>query len=228
MEERGEAVPNTLGFTIREDPERRRTPTATVALHDFDGMVRAGHVAGVVLDENTVSVIVNGQVWAKRVSLVTVSHLANIALRGAVFGEHIDVIPNRPRIGAPALRDLALQAVGDGAAVAVERPTPPVLSDAPVANIRVLFDLTWAEFARLFGITERHAHRWQSTGVPEDRRRAVDALQAVGLTVIGGLGPVGAKLWLRSGVPTGEQLVADGRIDELVARADALTDSPLT
>jgi DNA-binding transcriptional regulator YiaG len=115
-----------------------------------------------------------------------------------------------------------------GPAVEVQAPEVPEMTDKPVENIRRLFNLTYGEFARLFGITERHAHRWAGGRAPAERQRAVDALEAVGMTLVGGLGPEGAKVWLRSGEPSPEELLMSGRLDELVAAADKHRDSPFT
>ena len=122
---------------------------------------------------------------------------------------------------ARAMRDVP-------AAVAVERPAVPELIDRPAENVRRLFGLTVGQLAELFGVTERQMHRYLREGLPEGRRALADALVAVGLTVIGGLGADGARAWLHSGRPTAAQLARDGRIAELTARAEALRDSPVT
>jgi hypothetical protein len=114
------------------------------------------------------------------------------------------------------------------AAVVVERPVVPELSDQPLENVRRLFDLTAGQLADLFGVTERQMRRYLRNGLPEARRPLADALVAVGLTVIGGLGARGAQRWLFSGQPTSAQLAVDGRVDELADRAEALRDSPAT
>jgi len=111
---------------------------------------------------------------------------------------------------------------------AVSRPVVPEIGDDPMANVLALFGLTVGEFARLFRISERNAHRWRASGIPAGRRGEVDALQAIGMTVIGGFGPAGAKSWLSSGDPSGDQLVRQGRFAELAARAEAVKDSPFT
>jgi hypothetical protein len=136
--------------------------------------------------------------------------------------------PAQPRDDAALMSEMAGVIAATIPAVAVPRPRVPELGDDPVENLRRLFDLTFAELANVFGISERHAHRWQRDGVPAERRSTIDALQAIGLTVIGGLGPVGAKAWLYSGTPTGAQLVQTGRVAELAARAEAEKDSRFT
>lgn len=124
---------------------------------------------------------------------------------------------------------IAQQAIAAGAAVGVDVPSvPDVDTNEPVSAIRRLFALTWADFAGMFGISERHAHRWRRDGVPEDRRDDVNALLATGLTIIGGLGPIGARRWLAAGDPSGEELVREGSVRDLYQRAVALKDSPFT
>ena len=226
--------------------DEERLPSATVAFHAVEGMVPEGHAAGMETSEGTTSLFQHTPRWT-RMSLIEV--IASGAVAAAVAdafaaaedapeGQVISVLPaDAPPDAddgdgdedAAAMLRMARQAVeSHGATVEVPRPLVPELTDEPVENVRRLFDLTYAEFGRLFGITERHAYRWHEGNVPAARRRAVDALQAVGMTIVGGLGPQGAKLWLRSGRPTGAELLAAGRLDELIDRADEATDSPAT
>ena len=114
------------------------------------------------------------------------------------------------------------------AAVEVERPSIPELTGDSLQNTRRLFVLTVAQLADLFGVTERQMHRYLREGLPDNRRALADALTAVGLTVIGGLGASGARRWLYSGEPTAAELAQQGRIAELTERAEALRDSPAT
>lgn len=130
--------------------------------------------------------------------------------------------------GTATLADLARALVDVPAAVEVERAEVPALSDDPFVNVRRLFALTVGQLARLFGVTERQAHRYLREGLPDSRRALADALVAVGLTVVGGLGADGARAWLFSGTPSSAQLAASGRIAELRDRAEALRDSPAT
>ncbi|MGO9496649.1 MAG: MerR family transcriptional regulator [Solirubrobacteraceae bacterium] len=115
------------------------------------------------------------------------------------------------------------------AAIAVPRPEVPALGDSPLENVKTLFGLTAGELARLFGVTERQVRRYLAEGnLPRSRQRLAEALMAVGLTVIGGLGTTGAREWLYGGEPSAAELAGQGRIDELASRAYALRDSPFT
>jgi hypothetical protein len=138
--------------------------------------------------------------------------------------------PDAPADPAPAseLARVARAMTDVPAAVAVERPLVPELTDQPAENVRRLFALTVAQLADLFGVTERQMHRYLREGLPENRRALADALTAVGLTVIGGLGARGAQRWLYTGEPTAAEMAEQGRIAELSARAEALRDSPVT
>jgi hypothetical protein len=135
-----------------------------------------------------------------------------------------------PADSAPGsgLARLAREMTDVPAAVEVERPEVPDLTDDSLENTRRLFALTVAQLAELFGVTERQMHRYLREGLPDNRRALADALTAVGLTVIGGLGAHGARRWLYSGEPTAAELAQRGRIDELTTRVQALRDSPVT
>jgi hypothetical protein len=214
------------------------TGSATVALHTHEGMIREAGVVDLEMSEGTESraFAIGGIMhWIRVVQRVDIDIRADDL--GAEMGRAVVGLLDR-RLGnggdednvdeAAGMVGLARTIAAQRPAAAVERPQLPQLGDEPVENIRHLFDLTFADVGRLFGISERHAHRWHRSGVPEDRRHLVDALQAVGLTVIGGRGPAGARAWLRSGDPSGETLVQTGRIDELAARANAGRDSIFT
>jgi hypothetical protein len=129
---------------------------------------------------------------------------------------------------AGATRDLvqlARQMAATSPAVDVDLPPVPELGDDPAENVRRLFGLTVAQLADVLGVTERQVYRYREGPVPEDRRELLDALVAVGLLLIGGLGADGARQWLNSGRPSAAQLLHEGRSREVRARAEALRDS---
>jgi hypothetical protein len=127
-----------------------------------------------------------------------------------------------------AMRAAARRAVAHAAAVAVERPRVPELTGDPVEDVRALYGLTNAQLAALLGVTERQMYRMQSERVSSERRERLDALIALGLILIGGLGPDGARRWLESGDPSGSELLRQGRYAELRQRAEGLRDSIAT
>jgi hypothetical protein len=120
---------------------------------------------------------------------------------------------------------LARQMAATSPAVDVDLPPVPELGDDPAENVRHLFGLTVAQLADLLGVTERQMYRYREGPVPEDRRELLDALVAVGLLLIGGLGADGARQWLYSGRPSAAQLLHEGRSGEVRDRAEALRDS---
>jgi hypothetical protein len=113
-------------------------------------------------------------------------------------------------------------------AVAVERPEVPETTGDPLDDVRALYGLTYAHLASLLGVTERQVHRLDAERLSPERRELLDALVAVGLIIIGGLGPGGAWRWLETGSPPGIQLLHESRYAELRARAERLRDSVAT
>lgn len=126
------------------------------------------------------------------------------------------------------MRRAARRVAAQTPAVAVERPQMPALTGDPVADVRALYGLTYAQLASLLGVTERQVHRLDAERMTGARRERLDALVAVGLIVIGGLGPDGAYSWLEAGEPSGNELLRQGRYAELRARAESLRDSVAT
>ena len=113
-------------------------------------------------------------------------------------------------------------------AIEVELPVVPLMTGNLVTDVQALFALTVADVADLLAVTERHLYRLKQGGDAGSHRRTLQALRAVGLHLIGGLGPDGARSWLDAGEPPSRQLLADGKVDEVAARARELTDSLAT
>jgi hypothetical protein len=211
----------------------------TMALHERDGMPIAAHAAGMIVTFGTAShafqILRPGS--AGHMTFVKIHQLdveSGIGLEDETFTfiSRLD-LSDVPAAAAPAregdvMARIAEKAAAARAAVPVDVPAVPQLGEDLVDNVRRLFNLTNADVAFLFGISERHVHRWKTSGVPTDRRNDLAALQAIGLTVVAGIGPAGARTWLRAGDPSGEDLVRAGRFDELAARAEAEKDSPFT
>lgn len=141
------------------------------------------------------------------------------AIRGSI---HRIVVSNE----TASTRALLMAAAAANPAGDVELPAVPELTGNVVDDSAALFGMTKAELASLFEVTERQLYRWQSSGIPDDRRRQFEALVAAGALVIGGLGAHGAGEWLKSGSPSAVDLIKSGRTEELRERALQLTDSP--
>ena len=223
-------MPDLLGFA-----SRRGYAGGTIALHEREGMPDAGHRVGIILTSGTASHAF-GSFKAHR----SAGYLAFVKIRELDVDDRIELGDERllfvsvaaPADSEPRDDDLMLRIAEEAAAVRaaapVELPEVPELGEDLVDNVRRLFNLTNADVASLFGISERHVHRWKTIGVPADRENDLAALQAIGLTVVGGVGPAGARAWLRAGAPSGEDLVRAGRFAELASRAEAEQDSPFT
>ena len=163
---------------------------------------------------------------------ITVSSAAARAVGAAVdspAGEEATTdVAAIPPDDAAVMRLAARSAAAATPAVAVERPQVPDLSGDPVADVRALYGLTYAQLASLLGVTERQVHRLDAERLTAARRELLDALVAVGLILVGGLGPDGAWRWLEAGSPSGIDLVRQGRDAELRGRAEQLRDSVAT
>jgi hypothetical protein len=208
----------------------------TMALHERDGMPLAGHAAGIIVTFGTASHAYHVLERPRSTGHMTFVkiHQLDIDTEFGLDDEGFTFVSDLQAMKAPAaveddlMSRIAERAAAVRAAVAVDVPDVPQLGEDLVDNVRRLFDLTNADVASLFGISERHVHRWKTSGVPADRRNDLAALQAIGLTVVGGIGPAGARAWLRANDPSGEELVRAGRFVELAARAEAEEDSPFT
>jgi hypothetical protein len=126
------------------------------------------------------------------------------------------------------MADRAREIAGQTPAVAVAAPEVPALTDDPVHNVRALFALTVAQVGRVLGVTERQVYRIDPQRLDDERRRRLDAMVALGLLLVGGLGPEGARRWLEAGHPTGWELIDADNFSPLRARAEQLTDSIAT
>jgi hypothetical protein len=95
------------------------------------------------------------------------------------------------------------------------RPSVPELTGNLITDVRRLCDLTANDLATIFGRTERAIQGWRRNGPPEEFERPLRALEAVGLTLVGGLGPSGVRRWLTSGDPSPLARIAAGDIESV-------------
>jgi AraC-like DNA-binding protein len=161
------------------------------------------------------------------VGLGTLPRLSIRAEAGSAGGEQAAAEPLED--ADLGLEGMARAMTSVPAAVAVEPAAVPELTASSLENTKRLFALTVGELADIFGVTERQMHRYlREARLPDGRMQLANALAAVGLTIIAGLGPEGAHKWLYTGAPTGAELARAGRIEELAARAESLRDSPFT
>jgi hypothetical protein len=125
--------------------------------------------------------------------------------------------------------DLASRA----AALAVEAPhvaapAPPVprLSGNLAEDVHAVAGLTWAQMADVFKISERAAAGWRTQGVPGLRRETMEALRAIGVILVGGLGPAGVAEWLTAGSPSRLQRLRAGEVAAVAEEAQSYRDTP--
>jgi hypothetical protein len=152
-------------------------------------------------------------------------------LHDAVLTSHRsdwDNSPGTPQNPRGDMGDQARAVARQSPAVAVDIPDVPPLTENALENVRALFALTVAQVARVLGVTERQVYRTDPERLDDERRRRLDAMVALGLLLVGGLGPEGARRWLDAGDPSGWELVDAGDFSSLRARAEQLTDSIAT
>jgi hypothetical protein len=143
--------------------------------------------------------------------------------RSTESDDFIVVVPAREE-----LEEQALQVAFSAPAANSDEPALPDLTGNLVRDARQVLGLTAQEFGQLFGRTERAGQLWRSQGVPADARSEVQALLAIGLTLVGGLGPAGAKRWLLSGSPSPWDRIRAGEISSVAAEVRELEDSVAT
>lgn len=101
-----------------------------------------------------------------------------------------------------------------------ERPEETLLTGNLVTDIRATTGLTTYELAALLSTTERTVLEWRRKGkVPDDRRKLLEALRAIGASLVGGLTRAGVKRWLTEGPEPPIGLISAGQLDEVLARA---------
>jgi hypothetical protein len=127
--------------------------------------------------------------------------------------------------------DLAAEA----AALAVEvprvesTPTPASrLSGNLAEDVHDICGLTWEQIAQVFNVSERAAAGWRMQGVPSYRQETMEALRAIGVTLVGGLGPEGVARWLTAGSPSRLRRMRGGDVEAVAEEARSYLDGPAT
>jgi hypothetical protein len=144
-------------------------------------------------------------------------------------GDGTDTAPSAPDgLDADTLEEFALKLAEEQPSVAMSPPPVPQLTGELIDDVRLLTNLTTGEIADLLGRTERAVLGWRQRQVPAAFRPPLEALRAIGLTLVGGLGPDGVKRWLTAGSPSALERIKAGRVGELVAEVRAYEDSIAT
>lgn len=146
-------------------------------------------------------------------------HLARL------IGWGVEVPARPPRAESAAVRAARLASQRSYAVSAVVAPVE--LTGNLVADVRTLTGLTNQQIADVTGVSERRVAGWRQRGdIPTERRRILEALRAVGLTLYGGLGAQGTARWLVAGRPSPLEQLKAGDADSVASRLYSIQDSP--
>lgn len=113
-------------------------------------------------------------------------------------------------------------------AVAVDRPATPPLTGDLLEDARSVTGLTLAQIAQATRVSERAVASWRASTIPVHREEFFQRLRAIGLSLVGGLGPSGVQRWFLAGAPTRLERLAAGEVEAIVAEARAYETSPAT
>lgn len=124
--------------------------------------------------------------------------------------------------------NLAAEVATKKSAVESRLPDIPESSGNLVRDVCTLCGLTIWELGELIGRTERSVRRWHENRPPASVRPQLEAMQAIGLTLIGGLGSGGVRRWLTTGRPSPLERIRAGQVAEVAKQVRAYEDSVVT
>jgi hypothetical protein len=113
-------------------------------------------------------------------------------------------------------------------AVTIERPVVPALSGDLLEDAREVTGLTLDQIGRATRVSGRAVAGWRAGTVPRHREAFLQRLRAIGLSLVGGLGPSGVQRWFLAGSPSRLDRLAAGDVDGVAAEARAYMTSPAT
>lgn len=143
-------------------------------------------------------------------------------------GPHSVEIENDPTAPSRDLAEEAAALANEIPHVVTPQPSLPRATNNLAEDVHVFAGLTWAQIAQVFNISERGAAGWRAQGVPPHRRETMEALRAIAVTLIGGLGSEGVARWLAGGRPTRLDRIGAGEVAEVAAEARSYQDTPAT
>ncbi len=129
--------------------------------------------------------------------------------------------------GAGLAEEAASLAVETPSVVTLQ-PPPPRLSNNLAEDVHVIGGLTWSQIATVFNISERAAAGWRAQGVPPHRQETMEALRAIAVTMVGGLGTEGVSRWLSAGRPSRLDRIGAGEVAAVAEEAKSYKDTPAT
>jgi hypothetical protein len=133
-----------------------------------------------------------------------------------------------PLSGTGGLAEEAAAFALDTPHVVTPQPSPPRLSNNLAEDVHVVAGLTWAQIAQVFKISERAAAGWRTQGVPPHRQETMEALRAIAVALVGGLGPAGVARWLSVGHPSRLDRITTGGVASVAEEARSYEDTPAT
>jgi hypothetical protein len=148
-----------------------------------------------------------------------------IAFYGGPHAVEAEGVPVDPARG---LAEEAAALASETPHVVTPQPPPPRLSNNLAEDVHLLAGLTWKQIAQVFNISERAAAGWRTQGVPPHRQEMMEALRAIAVTLVGGLGPEGVGRWLSDGRPSRLGRIGAGEVGVVAAEAKSYQDTPAT
>lgn len=139
-----------------------------------------------------------------------------------------DLEPSLEPSSSSGLAEEAAALAIDTPHVVTPQPSPPRLSNNLAEDVHIVAGLTWAQIAQVFKISERAAAGWRAQEVPPHRQETMEALRAIAVTLVGGLGPAGVARWLTAGHPSRLDRITAGEIASVAEEAKSYEDTPAT
>lgn len=159
---------------------------------------------------------------------VLMVHRQSLASLWGVMAKLSPPTPSLTEQPVDELQALALSMATAHPFVARRKVEPIELTDELVEDVQNTTGLTYGQIAQIFGISERSVAGWKQAGVPRHREPLMRALRAIGLILVGSLGPDGVSLWLRAGRPSRIERLAAGELRSVVEEARDYEFSPAT
>jgi DNA-binding transcriptional regulator YiaG len=99
--------------------------------------------------------------------------------------------------------------------------TAPPLTGNLIHDVRKICALRNSDIGELVGVSASTVSSWAKLGRPKNSAqvRLVEIVRTIGLTLVGGLGPAGVRLWLTGGSPSRLRRLRSGDVERVAAEA---------